>query len=135
MGLIISRIGDKMEDNDLEELPYVGPATAEKLRDSGFSDLMAIAVTSPSTLAEVADIGEGTAIKIINSARQKVDIGGFETGDVLLERRSEIHKLTTCSKALDELMGGGIETQAITELFGEFGSGKTQIALQLAVNT
>ncbi len=123
-----------MEDNDLEELPYVGPATAEKLRDSGFSDLMAIAVTSPSTLAEVADIGEGTAIKIINSARQKVDIGGFETGDVLLERRSEIHKLTTCSKALDELLGGGIETQAITELFGEFGSGKTQIALQLAVN-
>ena len=132
--LIISRIGDKMEDNDLEELPYVGPATAEKLRDSGFSDLMAIAVTSPSTLAEVADIGEGTAIKIINSARQKADIGGFETGDVLLERRSEIHKLTTCSKALDELLGGGVETQAITELFGEFGSGKTQIALQLAVN-
>jgi DNA repair protein RadA len=122
-----------MTETQLEELPYVGPATAEKLRDAGFNDLMSIAVTSPSSLAEVADIGEGTAIKIINAARKEVDIGGFETGDVILERRSEVHKLTTCSKTLDELLGGGIETQAITELFGEFGSGKTQIAHQLAV--
>jgi DNA repair protein RadA len=126
---------DKMTEQSLEELPYVGPATAEKLREAGFNDLMLIAVSSPSTLAEVADIGEGTAIKIINAARKEVDIGGFETGDVLMERRKEVHKLTTSSKALDELLGGGIETQAITELFGEFGSGKTQIAHQLAVNT
>jgi DNA repair protein RadA len=123
-----------MSEQALEELPYVGPATAEKLRDAGFTDLMTIAVTSPSTLAEVADIGDGTAIKIINAARKEVDIGGFETGDVILDRRSEVNKLTTSSKALNELLGGGIETQAITELFGEFGSGKTQIAHQLAVN-
>lgn len=124
-----------MAENALEELPYVGPATAEKLRDAGFNDLMSLAVTSPSALAEVADLGEGTAIKIINAARKEVDIGGFETGDVILDRRKEVHKLTTCSKALDELLGGGLETQAITELFGEFGSGKTQLAHQLAVNT
>jgi DNA repair protein RadA len=123
------------EKTPLEELPYVGPATAEKLRDAGFNDLMSLAVTSPSTLAEVADIGEGTALKIINAARKEVDIGGFETGDVILERRKEVHKLTTGSKALNELLGGGLETQAITELFGEFGSGKTQLAHQLAVNT
>jgi DNA repair protein RadA len=124
-----------MSETSLEELPYVGPATAEKLRDAGFNDLMTIAVTSPSTLSEVADIGEGTAIKIINAARKEVDIGGFETGDIIMERRKEVHKLTTGSKAFNELLGGGIETQAITELFGEFGSGKTQIAHQLAVNT
>jgi len=128
------RICDKMTEQPLEELPYVGPATAEKLREAGFNDLMMIAVASPSTLAELAEIGEGTAIKIINAARKEIDIGGFETGDVLLERRKEVHKLTTSSKAFNELMGGGIETQAITEFFGEFGSGKTQIAHQLAVN-
>ena len=49
-------------------------------------------------------------------------------------RRKSIRKLTTGSKALDSLLGGGIETQAITEFYGEFGSGKTQIAHQLAVN-
>jgi len=129
-----NRISDRMSEKTLEELPYVGPATAEKLREAGFKDLMMLAVASPSALADLADIGEGTAIKIINSARKEVDIGGFETGDVLLERRKEVHKITTSSKAFDELMGGGIETQAITELFGEFGSGKTQIAHQLAVN-
>ena len=123
-----------MSETALEELPYVGPATAEKLRDAGFTDLMTIAVTSPSTLSEVAELGEGTAIKIINAARKEVDIGGFETGDMILERRKDVHKLSTSSKAFDELMGGGIETQAITEFFGEFGSGKTQIAHQLAVN-
>jgi DNA repair protein RadA len=124
-----------MPEKELEELPYVGPATAEKLRDAGFNDLMSIAVSSPSSLAEIADIGEGTAIKVINAARKEVDIGGFETGDVILERRKEVHKLSTGSKAFNELLGGGLETQAITELFGEFGSGKTQIAHQLAVNT
>lgn len=122
-----------MAEMSIEELPNVGPATAEKLKEAGFTDLMGIAVASPSTLADLADIGEGTAIKIINAARSTVDIGGFETGDVLLERRLEVGKLTTCSKALDELIGGGVETQAITEFHGEFGSGKTQIMHELAV--
>ena len=61
-------------------------------------------------------------------------MGGFETGDIILERRRNIGKLTTRSTALDDLLGGGVETQSITELYGEFGSGKTQLAHQLAVN-
>ncbi|MBI0583332.1 MAG: DNA repair and recombination protein RadA [Methanomassiliicoccus sp.] len=123
-----------MPANSIEELPGVGPATAEKLRDAGYVDLMAIAVESPKVLSEVAEIGESTAVKIINAAKQAADVGGFETGDVILERRRNINKLTSCSKAFDELMGGGLETQAITEFYGEFGSGKTQICFQLAVN-
>lgn len=123
-----------MAEKSIDELPGVGPATAEKLREAGFHDMMAIAVISPSTLAEMAEIGEGTAIKIINAARKEADVGGFETGDIIMERRKAVKKLTTGSRAFDELMGGGLETQAITELFGEFGCGKTQIAHQEAVN-
>lgn len=123
-----------MPANSIEELPGVGPATAEKLRDAGYIDMMAIAVESPKVLAEVAEIGESTAVKIIAAAKQAADVGGFETGDLILERRRNIHKLTSSSKAFDELMGGGLETQAITEFFGEFGSGKTQMCFQLAVN-
>jgi DNA repair protein RadA len=119
---------------DLEELPGVGPAIAEKLRDGGFNSLEAIAVASPAELVAAAEIGEATAAKIINSARDAADIGGFETGDKLLERRKEVGKLTSGSQSLDELLGGGIETRAITEFYGEFGSGKTQVAHQLAVN-
>ena len=124
----------KYRMTNLEELPGVGPAIAKKLEDSGYDDLMAIAVASPSELADAIDVGEGTALKIIQSAREKADVGGFETGDVLLERMKERKRLTTGSKSFDELIGGGFETQAITELFGEFGSGKTQIAHQLCVN-
>ncbi len=123
-----------MATKTLEELPGVGPATAEKLRESGYSDLMAIAVASPQTLADVAEIGSNVAQKIISAAREAVDVGGFETGDILLERRKTVHKLTTGSKGLDSLLGGGVETQAITEFYGEFGSGKSQLCFQAAVN-
>lgn len=119
---------------DLEDLPGVGPATAEKLREAGFNSLLAVAVASPAELVAAAEIGEATAAKIINSARDAADIGGFETGDRILERRKEVGKLTTGSQSLDTLLGGGIETSAIAEFYGEFGSGKTQIAHQLAVN-
>jgi len=125
----------KMEAaKSIEELPGVGPATAEKLREAGINDLMALAVASPMTLADIAEIGTNVAQKIIQAAREAVDVGGFETGDVILERRKSVAKLTTGTKALDELLGGGLESQAITETFGEFGSGKSQLGHQLAVN-
>ncbi len=123
-----------MATKSIEELPGVGPATAEKLREAGFNDMMALAVASPQALAEVAELGTAMAQKVVQAAREAVDVGSFETGDVILERRKSVSKLMTGSKALDSLLGGGVETQAITEVFGPFGSGKTQIAHQLAVN-
>ncbi len=122
------------EELTVEELPGVGPATAEKLKESGYDDIMTIAVESHTTLAEVADIGEAVAKKIIVAARKMANIGGFETGDQVLERRRNVAKLTTSSRALDDLLGSGLETNSITEFYGEFGSGKTQIIHQLCVN-
>ena len=117
----------------IEKLPGVGPAIAEKLRDSGYIDTLSIAVASPSELADAAEIGESTASKIIVSARKLADIGGFETGGALLEKRAQVGHLSSGSNTLNELLGGGFESQSIIELFGEFGSGKTQIAHQLCV--
>jgi len=119
----------------VEDLPGVGPATAEKLREAGFEDLLAIAVMSPPELAEQAELGEAVSSKIISGAKKLANIGGFVSGNALLERRSRVQKLTSGTSNLDELLGGGFETQAIVEVFGEFGSGKTQIGHQLAVNT
>ena len=123
------------EEPTVDDLPGVGPATAEKLREAGYDDLLAIAVMSPSALADSAELGEAVSAKIINAAKKMANIGGFVSGGSLLERRSQVLKLTTGSVALDELFGGGFETQAICEVYGEFGSGKTQIGHQLAVNT
>jgi DNA repair protein RadA len=126
---------DKGTASPLSDLPGVGPAIADKLLEAGYSDMMSIAVSSPKELSEVVEIGEPTAAKIIQAARKQADIGSFETGTALLERRSKIGSITTGSKTFDELMGGkGFDSQAITELFGEFGSGKTQLVHQLCVN-
>lgn len=130
----MSSSGKKVEAKTVEELPGVGPATAEKLKEAGYTDMMALAVAAPGDLVEIAEIGEAAAKKIIAAAREAADVGGFETGDVILERRKSVAKLGTGSKALDELLGGGLETQAITETYGEFGSGKSNLAHQLAVN-
>lgn len=119
----------------IDDLPGVGPATADKLREAGFDSIEEIAIASPTELATAAEIGESTASKIIIAARKAADIGNFETGDMLLERRKTVERITTGSKTFDELIGGGIETQAITEVYGEFGSGKTQIVHQMAINT
>ena len=81
-------------DADLEELPGVGPATAEKLRDSGFDDYQGLAVASPGELSNTADVGESTAADIIQAAREAAEIGGFESGAAVLERREQIGKLT-----------------------------------------
>jgi len=118
----------------LEDLSGVGPATAEKLREAGFSSVESLAVASPAELAACADVGESTASKIIASAREAADIGGFETGDQVLERRKLVGKVSTGCTSFDDLMGGGMETQSIVELYGEFGSGKTQVAHQMAIN-
>ncbi|MCL2890937.1 MAG: helix-hairpin-helix domain-containing protein, partial [Methanomassiliicoccaceae archaeon] len=123
-----------MAVKSLEEIPGVGPAISEKLREAGYNDIMAIAVASPKELAETCEIGEKKAMDIIEGAKVVADIGGFETGEDILERRKSIIRLTTGSKAFDELMGGGLESQSIVEFFGEVGSCKSQICFQLAVN-
>jgi DNA repair protein RadA len=117
----------------IEDLPGVGPATADKLRESGFTELMDIAVVSPQELATIAEIGIPTATRIIQEAGKQVQKDEFKTGNELFEKRQQIGKISTGSKTFDELVGGGFESQAIIELFGEFGSGKTQIAHQLCV--
>ena len=119
----------------IEDLPGVGPATAEKLREAGFEELLAIAVMSPMELAEQAELGEAVSSKIIQAAKKLANIGGFISGNTLLDRRKTVQKLTSGTSSMDELLGGGFETQSICEVFGEFGSGKTQIGHQLAVNT
>ena len=117
----------------VEELPGVGAATAEKLALSGFTTLMSIAVASPGELVESTGMGDNVAKRIIAVARSSLEMG-FETGEDLLKKRELIDKFKTGSQALDTLLGGGVETGAITEAFGEYGSGKTQIGHALCVN-
>ncbi len=117
---------------ELEELPNVGEKTAQKLREAGFGDMMRLATATGKELAIKAEIGEGVADKVIEAARKAEQID-FETALDVMERRKDVGRITVGSESFNELIGGGIETQSITEVFGEYGSGKSQIAHELAV--
>ena len=123
------------ENNDveLEDIKGVGGKTAEKLRDAGYEELMSIATMSSGELGEVADLGDKKAQSIITESRKHLDIG-FESGKERFDQRKEMKRITTSSSNFDEVVGGGIETQCITEVYGEYGSAKTQLSHQLAVN-
>jgi DNA repair protein RadA len=118
---------------DLEDLPGIGETTAEKLRQAGYTEIEQIATANPHELNEVAELGIEAAKKAIEAAKKAIEIE-FETAWTMLERRQGISKITTGSKKLDELLGGGIETQSLTEFFGKFASGKSQVGFQLCVN-
>jgi DNA repair protein RadA len=123
----------KSKETTINDLPGVGAATAEKLQNLGFGTLMSIAVASPGELVDTAGVTEANARKIIQAARSSLNMG-FESGADLLKRRESVVKLSSGSEAFDTLMGGGFESGAITECFGEYGSGKTQIGHILSVN-
>jgi DNA repair protein RadA len=124
--------------DELTDLPGVGKITAEKLKEQGYADFMTIAVATPKELSELAGMTEEGAAKIIHAAMGLANVGEFLTTEELREKRKSLMRLSTGSKQLDSLFKGdggvGLESGSITELYGEFGTGKTQIALQLAVN-
>ena len=123
----------KKRITDIADLPGVGEKTADKLREQGYDDMMSIAAASIADLSERSDLGEATAAKIIQAARDALDMG-FETAADFLKKRQAIGKISTGSNALNALIGGGVETQAITEAYGAFGSSKSQLGFQLCVN-
>jgi DNA repair protein RadA len=116
----------------LEDLPGIGPATAQKLKELGFHTVESLAVAAAREL-EPAGISEKKALTIIGAARSCISVS-FVRADELLRMRQNVLRLTSGSKALDELIGGGLETQTITEFYGEYGSGKSQVCHQLCVN-
>jgi len=116
----------------LEDLPGIGPATAQRLKELGFHTVESIAMAAAREL-ESAGIGEKKALAIISAARSSISVS-FIKADELLKMHQNVLRLTTSSDSFDKLLGGGLETQTITEFYGQYGSGKSQVCHQLCVN-
>ncbi len=129
---IEKEIARTTEVKEITDLPGIGPGAAEKLFAAGYKTVESIAVASPMELIEVATLGEVTAQKAIKAARDALQMG-FESADKMAERRKLVGKISTGSKELNNLIGGGIETQSITEVYGKFASSKTQWCFQTSV--
>ncbi|KAJ3037229.1 recombinase rad51 [Rhizophlyctis rosea] len=133
------------EDVEIEEEEDAGPTRVQKLEEFGISSgdiqklstagyhtVESIAFTPKKALLLIKGISEAKADKILAEAAKLVPLG-FTTATEFHQRRAEIINISTGSKELDKLLGGGIETGSITELFGEFRTGKTQLCHTLAV--
>jgi len=123
---------EKKRFESIEDIPGIGPATAEKLREMGFSTVESLATAAIRELVP-AGVGEKQAAKIIAEARNSIALT-FVHADELIKLRKNVLRLSTGSKAIDELLGGGLETQTITEFYGEYGVGKSILCHQLSVN-
>jgi DNA repair protein RadA len=136
----MSHVGDLQ----LDDLPGVQPHLIYKLKQAGIQSVLDLAVSIPSELAEGAYEGnvvsadtETISELVLKAKKTLADSGAlikeFSTADQVLERRKALLRYITGSKDLDDFLKGGVESQAITKLTGEFGSGKSQVCHTLCV--
>jgi DNA repair protein RadA len=123
---------EKKKYEFIEDIPGVGPATSQKLRDLGYHTVESLAMATARELEPVG-VSEKKAFQIIDAARSSIGVN-FIRADELYKMRKDVLRLTSGSKALNQLINGGLETQTITEFYGEYGSGKSQFCHQLCVN-
>ena len=131
-------------DFELEPLPGVEPHLISKLRRAGIESVVHLAASIPHEIANgdyegnivAADVDTLSDL-VMKAKNALIDTGvlskEFCTAEEVLARRKTLVTFTTGSKNLDSFLKGGIETQAITEFAGEFGSGKSQICHTLCV--
>jgi len=116
-------VGEDPVISKLMELPGVGEATASKLVEHGYRTYESLAVANPNELATITGLPVTLSQKIISAARAQLKFT-IKTAYELEQEMKEIKRITTGSKSLDKLLGGGVETRSATEFFGEFGAGK-----------
>jgi DNA repair protein RadA len=124
---------------DISDLPGVGPATKAKLEAGGITTILDLAASTVNELVDNLNITDETAHNLIFEAQRLLKEKGYLEKDLvsaqeLYDRRAKMVRCTTYSSNLDNLFLGGIETQAVTEFYGEFGSGKTQICHTLCIS-
>jgi len=124
----------KMDVEELKAIPGIGKSHIEALKREGITTVEYLASFSIRELEQIRGIGPEASRKLWEAAIRHVEPKTFVTAVEIYEEEKNIERLTTGSKALDELLGGGLETKAITEIAGPYGGGKTQISHQLCIN-
>src|ERR671919_2738648 len=134
-------------ESQLKSLNNVDQNLVDKLQGVGIQSISDLATTTASELLEdyYSNYDEGargidieTLSRLIIRAKQKLIEDGllqkeFSTAEKMLELRKKLIRFTTGSQSFDSFLGGGVETQALTEIVGEFGSGKSQLCYTLCV--
>jgi DNA repair protein RadA len=122
---------------ELTDIKGVGPATAEKLIEIGKTTVEQVAVMRPEELASELNITRKAAKDITNDAKDKALSTAMISrtfGQQKAHIADVVQRIPTGSSAIDNILGGGFRTEAITLMKGEYSSGKTQLCNQAAIN-
>eukprot|EP00747_Dinoflagellata_sp_TGD_P099900 gnl/TRDRNA2_/TRDRNA2_167887_c0_seq2.p1 gnl/TRDRNA2_/TRDRNA2_167887_c0~~gnl/TRDRNA2_/TRDRNA2_167887_c0_seq2.p1 ORF type:complete len:350 (+),score=91.25 gnl/TRDRNA2_/TRDRNA2_167887_c0_seq2:155-1204(+) len=135
---------DAVADNDDDEMELsyslveklqdagINAADLKKLKDAGFNTSQSIVFAMRKQLLSIKGLSDQKVDNIIAAARKTAE-AGFVTCTQLVERNKSRFAVSTGAGKLDQMLGGGVESSSITEFFGEFRCGKTQICHSLAV--
>jgi len=120
----------------LSNIEEIGPATEKRLNEAGFRSIRDLLVRGPVDVAEVTGMEMDKSAEICNKARMMLEELGiidksFVTATSLFSKRRD--RISSGSNSFDDLLGGGLETKAVTEVYGEFWTGKTQLCHTLCV--
>ena len=122
------------QDIDTLQSHGINVADIKKLKTAGICTIKGIQMTTRKKLLSIKGISEAKVDKI-KEAAGKLTCNGFQTALEYSDKRKQVFRISTGSEELDKLLGGGIESMSITEVFGEFRTGKTQISHTLCVTT
>jgi len=125
---------------ELDDLDGIGPVTKKRLLEAGINTPKDMIAFGPVRISELcgSSVSVDTANKWIKKAydalqEQKELMPTIRTATELLVERKNLDKITTGCKAIDDMLLGGIEVRAATELYGEFAAGKSQFVHTLCV--
>ncbi len=117
----------------IKDIPGIGPSVVKKLADAGFHSTKSLAVATEADLSSIKGLGETTVKKLLFAVREHYDLG-LRPGGKYKEMGEHRIRITTSSEDLNRVLGGGVECGSVTEFYGAFRTGKTQICYQLAIN-
>jgi len=120
------------QDIDLLQNHGINAADIKKIKSAGICTIKGIQMTTKKKLLQIKGISEAKVDKI-KEAIQKIVSSGFHTALEYSSLRKQCFRVSTGSQELDKLLGGGMESMSITEAFGEFRTGKTQLSHTLCV--
>ncbi|GAB1524602.1 Meiotic recombination protein dmc1 [Rhizoctonia solani] len=137
-----SRPGTPGDDIDFDEPQWdmidelqshgINAQDITKLKKKGICTVSAVRMTSRRNMLKIKGMSEAKVEKI-KEAAQKMLGSSFQTGMQVSDKRKRVLQISSGSKSVDGMLGGGFMSQSISEVYGEFRTGKTQLAHTLSV--
>ena len=125
-----------MNEFKLEDLPGIGPTKAKRLKTNGINSPLDFVIRGAREISRITDITPATTMKMINQVREILSDNGtpiqIDSLNTLRELKKQQIKYTLNVDEIDQATSGGFETQALYEIYGAEGAGKTQLSLSIA---